>query len=1227
MKQIYCCLPFVLFSLLSHAQGLDTPCSISGNFSYGICIDPPGCFILHANPEGGVPPYQFLWNNGSTAKDAVISFENGTQIDTCLSVWITDASGCKVLLADRYVGPNSNFIHPAPIQLGNDTLTLNSAGGSFDLHVNDDPLARDYVVVQAPIHGAVSLNADGTGTYTPAPGWCGPDYFRYSATDTSNCVRQNMATVWIQPSPCGLVYQTKPDCNQSCGGQANFYQNGLLTPPLSYQWSNGSTDAGATGLCAGPVALTVTDALGAVQIFTAAIAGEQLTAAIVAPPAACNNSLLQLKPDIVSSGGQDFSFNWSGPGIYDALVFAQSPTLYCHSDSGKADFYLNVHAATGCSLSTSVEIPVLPQAKVSTTVFAPKCPGDTLIITSFINQDGTPPYYYSWSGPQGIQSNWPDLVWPDAQPGSSGSIFLTVTDANGCTTRPSNYVYIPQNCSYNLKILKDNFSHCSGGEIKLHFYLGTTGAPAPDEVQWTGPGGFHSTEASPVLQQSDPSMSGWYHVSVRFGNSWLQDSAQFNIAPNLLAVNSATIVQQPTNCHYPYDGIASFDVSAPPPYEVMGYLGSGFLTVNSNPFQVTGLGPDEAYVDIRKNGCITREYLTLETPAPVQVNAMQESCSGQDGSIAVQSANPVSIFWTFPNGSYQNNGPKNLFNLSPGTYTVAVYDSVTTCRFKDTLTLLPYLTTVFSVLDTPTCASADGVLLVIPPGNAVPPLTFEWNTGSSGNPLAGLPTGGYSLTLTDGNGCQSHRNTVLPAKEACIALVSGHVRANLSCVCQTDTNTVVFPFVQVCATDGAHTNCTYPDNSGYYSLALTEPGDYLVTATNFLPGIQGSCPSQPLTIGPDITRDTSGIDFYFCGNAASDRQISVYSEPARPGFQHFDAVFVRNNGFWTADTSFVTVQLSPWQLNPVFSIQPAQYNPATNQASWVFPKLLLYETKTIEIRSTIDLNAQPGNILTITGDISGDVPPDPFPGNNHFKCDVLITNSFDPNDKQVNPIGLGQTGVISPADSLLTYAIRFQNTGTDTAFTVVVRDTLDKQVYDLGSIEPLMSSHPYRLDLEQGHILVFTFNPILLPDSSTSQQGSSGYAVFRIRLRAGLPSGTAIQNRAAIYFDYNQPVITNTAGNTLLATDDPPQPAFKAVLAPNPADEKTTLYIDNTLNSSRLDIVLFNSSGQRLRQLYHSVQAPKSLHLPVEVKDLPAGVYFVELRSEFGRVVVKLVVV
>jgi uncharacterized repeat protein (TIGR01451 family) len=139
--------------------------------------------------------------------------------------------------------------------------------------------------------------------------------------------------------------------------------------------------------------------------------------------------------------------------------------------------------------------------------------------------------------------------------------------------------------------------------------------------------------------------------------------------------------------------------------------------------------------------------------------------------------------------------------------------------------------------------------------------------------------------------------------------------------------------------------------------------------------------------------------------------------------------------------------------------------------------------------------------------------------------------AFDPNDKQAQPVGIQSQHFIDEREEI-DYTIRFQNTGTDTAFTVVVRDTLSPFL-DIATFKNGASSHRYELDIVEGRILKFTFPKINLVDSSKNNLLSQGYLKFTIRVKSSSPFGSRIENRAAIFFDFNAPVITNKTFHTL----------------------------------------------------------------------------------------------
>jgi len=176
--------------------------------------------------------------------------------------------------------------------------------------------------------------------------------------------------------------------------------------------------------------------------------------------------------------------------------------------------------------------------------------------------------------------------------------------------------------------------------------------------------------------------------------------------------------------------------------------------------------------------------------------------------------------------------------------------------------------------------------------------------------------------------------------------------------------------------------------------------------------------------------------------------------------------------------------------------------------------------------------------------------------NTETDSDTLINElicSYDPNDKLVEPAGEGEQAFTAFTDSLLTYTIRFQNTGNDTAFNVIIRDPLS-DLLDIGTFKYLSSSHTCQTIINAStRITEFSFENILLPDSNVNQVGSNGYVKFQIEIIDDLEEGAEVENTAGIYFDFNPAIITNTTLNTFATP-----PFFTSV--PDIIDPEFTIY-------------------------------------------------------------------
>ncbi len=223
--------------------------------------------------------------------------------------------------------------------------------------------------------------------------------------------------------------------------------------------------------------------------------------------------------------------------------------------------------------------------------------------------------------------------------------------------------------------------------------------------------------------------------------------------------------------------------------------------------------------------------------------------------------------------------------------------------------------------------------------------------------------------------------------------------------------------------------------------------------------------------------------------------------------------------------------------------------------------------------------------------------------------------AFDPNDKQGFPIGVGtEHNVHSNTD--IEYFVRFQNTGTDTAFTVRVLDTLSQHL-DPASVRVLATSHPSEFAILEGNVVQFLFNNILLPDSNVNQVASNGFLKFRIAQKTDLPEGIRIENTAHIYFDFNEAVVTNTTFHTIndhlltVGIDDPLQAGSHVKVFPNPTADEATFLFENVISNGRFE--LKNQIGQSVRFAKFS-----GTQYRFERAGLQSGIYFFSIMQENG---------
>lgn len=231
-------------------------------------------------------------------------------------------------------------------------------------------------------------------------------------------------------------------------------------------------------------------------------------------------------------------------------------------------------------------------------------------------------------------------------------------------------------------------------------------------------------------------------------------------------------------------------------------------------------------------------------------------------------------------------------------------------------------------------------------------------------------------------------------------------------------------------------------------------------------------------------------------------------------------------------------------------------------------------------------------------------------------CQEII-GSFDPNDKRTEPRGYSSSHFIKN-NIELEYHIRFQNTGTDTAFLVVIEDVLSNYL-NPATIIPGASSHPYEFRLSDRGTVEFIFENILLPDSTTNEAASHGFVKFRISQAENNANGTVINNLANIYFDYNEPIATNETWHTIgesfitVGVEEVFMENVAVLTAPNPFQEYTIFRIKGQEFSS-LAFYLYDATGKQVRYTKEQGNEFKFYR-----EELPSGMYFYTIEADGQR--------
>ncbi len=460
--------------------------------------------------------------------------------------------------------------------------------------------------------------------------------------------------------------------------------------------------------------------------------------------------------------------------------------------------------------------------------------------------------------------------------------------------------------------------------------------------------------------------------------------------------------------------------------------------------------------------------------------------------------------------------------------------------------------------------------------------------------------------------------------------ISGKVFSDSNTNCVNDFNELQLANIKLkLDSAGSLLQQTYTGGEGFYSFD-TDTGTYTYTVdTTNLP-VLVTCPPSGYQTSILTSIDSMDYDMDFGMQCKPGFDVGVFSALRDSGI-FFPANFARVH-FSAGDiTNFYGLQCASGISGNVKIILDSNvtFISSSNgaQVPIVNGDTLIYSIAdygTINANTNFSIIVQTDSSAQVGDVICFDVEVTPTTGDNNISNNTLqhcftVTNSYDPNTKEVFP-----AGNIDTTQQWLTYTVHFQNTGTAPAQHIYILDTLSTSV-DESTFTLLAYSHQ-PLTQVINNIVRFNFPNINLPDSTNDEPHSHGYVQYKIKLKNSLPLGTVIKNTAHIVFDFNTPVTTNTTQNvivnpTSITNIKPQTPNIK--LFPNPVTNNILkISFQSPFNSSLL-LVLYDITG---RKVFSEKINSSPLTQTVSIPKLANGIYTCEFATAGFKESKKLVV-
>lgn len=809
--------------------------------------------VINANVSGGIPPYTYLWSTGATNNpianlpggnySVTVTSSNGLTASASVflpspppliaTISTTDCSlpGELTVIASGGTPPYFYFWNTG----GNSESISNLNPGIYCVNVLDAAncgisvcetiyqpllvnLSSNPVVCGSNGNGgsASAIVAGGdppysyswnTGASSAAINNLPVGTYQVTVTGENGCSATSSTVIGTTPGNMGVsLALTQPTCPASPTGSitANV-SNGAS--PFSFQWNNGQSTATISNLTAGSYQVTATDAYGCTASQSASLTNQSnLSLTLNLSNPTCIGSGNGAVTALVANGIAPYSFAWS-TGASTPGINMLSPGTYS----------VTVTDQLGCTRSATTSLTAPPPFPVIVNATnATSCGVPNGSLTTQVGAGATPPLSYLWSN--GATSGNLSAV-------PAGTYSVTITTALGCTSSGSATVSEPNLLNVSISGSTQVCGTANDGELTASTANGT----APYTFAWNN---GQTTESIAGLE------AGTYSVTITSSQGCTgSDSWTLNALPGI----ELDLVTLPASCHGENDGQAvAVALGGLPP---LTYLWENGINASSQDSLAAGA---YSLTVTDAAGCTASVTASIAEPPALYLDLSSSggSCDNTGYITATANGGTPGYSYTWNTGDTS----QAISQLPPGEYAVTVVDG-NGCSSQGELEIVLFQTPSLQLNAANTsCGSiSDGALSAIASGG-LPPYSYLWSNGQTGESLSGIAPGDYTVTVTDSNGCiQTDSTTVLLGAGLNLSITAP------TYICEGQTGTAT------AQASGGQPPYTYHWVSGQntQSIAGLLPSTYSVTVSD-VNGCSGSgsvtlLPVMGMALEPNIT--------------------------------------------------------------------------------------------------------------------------------------------------------------------------------------------------------------------------------------------------------------------------------------------------------------------------------------------------------------------------------------